>query len=285
VGAQYVRFNGPDASDTPDAEVVGAANARLKWRIEPRVWTHVGVGTSMRAAGLTERYFAFAPAPGGFQVGNPTLSPERKTEVEWGGGVERRWVKLQTSVYAHWYRDYIEQTVLLRGDVNGDTNPDIVRGFRNVDARLLGGELQAIGRLTAHLTVPSTFAVVYGHDTTNDQPLAEIPPWEFETGLRFAQGGRHPWWSLVGVRTVGSQDRVDPDFGEDATDGFATVHVRGGVMLVPQVRLEAGVENLLDTTYHEHLTREAALAVGDLMAGDEVPAPGRFVHLSVRAEF
>jgi outer membrane receptor protein involved in Fe transport len=55
-------------------------------------------------------------------------------------------------------------------------------------------------------------------------------------------------------------------------------------MLVRRLRLEAGVENLLDTTYHEHLTREVALPVGDLRQGDEVPAPGRYAYLTLRLE-
>ncbi|MGD8396981.1 MAG: hypothetical protein PVF43_16045 [Candidatus Eiseniibacteriota bacterium] len=48
--------------------------------------------------------------------------------------------------------------------------------------------------------------------------------------------------------------------------------------------MEIGVENLLDRRYHEHLTHEALLPVGDLAAGDEIPAPGRAIWVDVRVE-
>ena len=282
--AQFVRFNGPGGSDLQDTELAGAGNALLTWQLQRGVSTQLGFGTSVRPAGITERYYAFAPAPGGFQVGNPGLLPERKLEVEWGGAVQQRWLELRTSVYAHRYRDYIESTALLHEDINGDAIPDWVRGFRNVEARLLGGEVNAVARLSHRWTLPLGFAAVYGQDLTNRQPLAEIPPWELQSGVRFANGGRLPWWSQVGARTVGRQDRIDPDFGEDATPGFTTVHLRGGVLVKPHLRFEAGIENLLDASYHEHLTREVALPVGDLRAGDELPAPGRSAYVVVRAD-
>jgi len=238
----------------------------------------------MRAAGITERYLAYAPAPGGFQVGNPALVPEQKFALEWGGRLGRSWLDLETRVYAHWFADFIAQRVLLREDVNADGVTDVVRGFRNVDARLLGGEAEATPRLTPHLSLPTTLALVYGADTTHGTPLAEIPPWELTSGLRVEFAGSAPWWALVGVRAVGAQDRVDREFGEDPTPGFATVHARAGVRLLDRLLLQAGVENVLDTTYHEHLTREVALDAGELAAGDEISAPGRYVALRARVD-
>ncbi|MGA0369771.1 MAG: hypothetical protein ACO3N7_10015, partial [Kiritimatiellia bacterium] len=63
---------------------------------------------------------------------------------------------------------------------------------------------------------------------------------------------------------------------------FAVLHLRGGTEIRPGWTLEAGIENLLDREYHEHLTREVLLPEGDLMAGDEVPNPGRTFTLSTR---
>jgi outer membrane receptor protein involved in Fe transport len=94
-----------------------------------------------------------------------------------------------------------------------------------------------------------------------------------------------PWWAELGGRWVGEQDRVDPEFGEDATPGFFVVHVRAGAQLFERLDLEASVENLLDETYHEHLTRESVFATGGLTAGGEIPAPGRSVHIGLRASF
>jgi outer membrane receptor protein involved in Fe transport len=48
------------------------------------------------------------------------------------------------------------------------------------------------------------------------------------------------------------------------------------------IELRVGVENLLDKEYHDHLTREAIMPVGDLGAGDEIPQPGRSIVVGVR---
>jgi outer membrane receptor protein involved in Fe transport len=48
------------------------------------------------------------------------------------------------------------------------------------------------------------------------------------------------------------------------------------------LRIEAGIENLLNRLYHEHLTREALMPVGDLAAGDEIPESGRWAYIQLR---
>ncbi len=78
VREQYVNFYGPDAADVKDDEVLGSGNIVLSWQALDWLETHIGSGVTSRAASVTERYFAFAPTPGGFQVGNPTLDPEKK---------------------------------------------------------------------------------------------------------------------------------------------------------------------------------------------------------------
>ena len=49
--------------------------------------------------------------------------------------------------------------------------------------------------------------------------------------------------------------------------------------------IEAGVENLLDKEYWEHLTREAAGNVPGLERGQEIPQPGRWVSVALRFEY
>jgi iron complex outermembrane receptor protein len=49
------------------------------------------------------------------------------------------------------------------------------------------------------------------------------------------------------------QDRVDTDLSEQATPGWAILNLKGGLTL-GQWRLQLVVENLLDRTYHEHLS-------------------------------
>jgi iron complex outermembrane recepter protein len=191
------------------------------------------------------------------------------------------WIDIELSAFAAKVDDYILSTRLFSMDVNNDGVTDVVRGFRNVDAELAGGEAAAVARLAEGVTLPVSLAFVRGRNTTDGRDLPEIPPFNLEAALRYARPeGARPWWIQAGVRYDARQNKIDPLFPEDATPSWIVAHLRGGVTIGKGLTLEVGIENLLDEEYHEHLTREAALATGALMAGDEIPAPGR--HVTVR---
>ena len=91
-------------------------------------------------------------------------------------------------------------------------------------------------------------------------------------------------------RFVSGQDRVDPDFAvpvplafrENETPGYAVFRLRAGMRLWDRLDLEAGVENLTDKLYHEHLSREVMMPSGDLAPGSELVQPGRWFYLRAR---
>ncbi|MFO7715277.1 TonB-dependent receptor domain-containing protein [Desulfosarcina sp.] len=285
VREQYVNFYGADAADVTQEEVVGSGNIVLSWQPMARVATHIGGGIATRPAGVTERFYAFAPAPGGFLVGNPTLDPEKKIELEWGIDFNYPRVEASLSLFHNWVQDYILQTEIDRFDVNGDGVEDVVRGFSNVDARLYGAELSLRLRAGEHWSFPVTASFVRGRNSTDDRNLPEIPPLEGTVAARFDAGDEFPWYAQAGGRFVDRQDRIDETFPENETAGFATFHLRGGITLHRVIKIEMGVENLFDKEYNEHLTREAFFTQGDLVQGGEVPAPGRTLYASLRFDF
>lgn len=284
----FVRFYGPEAADADASETVGAGNILLEWMapgITDALSLHVGAGVSSRTAGVTERYFAFAPAPGGFQIGNPTLDPEIKYEVEAGLDWQSDWAECALSAYHFWVNDYINPVALAREEINGDGNPDLIRGYENIDARLYGAEAALTLKLGERWWIPMTLSYVRGENTTDDRDLPEIPPLEGRAALRYVDTTANPWWVQFGGRFVARQDKVDEEFPEDETAGFSVFHLRAGAVANRKFHVEAGIENLFDQDYHEHLTRESLLPVGDLMAGDEIPAPGQSVYVSFRVKF
>ncbi len=285
VRENYIRFYGEEAGDVARTETLPSANLVLQWEPREGLEVHVGAGLASRAAGMTERYFAFAPAPGGFLLGNPALDAEKKVEFDLGASWRKSRCLFFVSVFNDGVRDYILQTEIDRQDVNGDGTEDLIRGFINTDARLYGAEAGAVlGRLE-HWSFPLSIAWVHATDRKSGFPLPEIPPLEGRAAARAEYGQRFPWWTELGGRFVDSQTRVDVTFPEDETPGFAVWHLRGGVQLTGWLQLQAGIENLFDKEYHEHLTREAAMPVGDLMAGDEIPAPGRGFYVSLTGTF
>ena len=211
------------------------------------------------------------------------MAQETKYTVVWGTAWRRDELELTLDSYAAWVDDFILPTTIAREDVNGDGSEDRVRGFHSVEATLLGGEAGIVPRLTRELSVPTSFAVVYGQNETDGRPLPEIPPWELRTALRADFAMAFPWWAEVGARWDGKQTRVDEAFGEDATPAFIVAHLRAGATILDHFELAGAIENLLDAEYHEHLTREAVFAQGGLTQNGEIPAPGRSAHARVRA--
>jgi iron complex outermembrane receptor protein len=287
VRENYVFRNGdPGAGKVDRSQTLGSGQLFVVWEGVENLRAQLGGGLTSRTANLTELYFAFAPAPGGFLVGNPALSPEKKIEIAGGIDWSSEHVDLSIDFFHAWFEDYILPTLIDVDDVNGDGVDDLIRGFVNVNARTTGVELGLVLRAGAHWSLPVSLSYVRGRNTSDDRDLPEIPPLEGQAALRFDSGtDRFPCWLQFGGRFANRQDEIDPLFGEDATGGFVVLHLRGGVELWRGLSLQAGIENLLDREYHEHLTRETALPVGDLGAGDEIPAPGRHVYVTFNGSF
>jgi iron complex outermembrane receptor protein len=286
VRENYVFFYGPEAAQVDRSFVVGGANLRAEWWPTESLRARLGTGLTSRAPNTTELYFAFAPAPGGFLVGNPSLDPEKKIEIAGSLNWSTSHADLEVAAFYAGWRDYVLPTLIARMDVNGDGTDDDVRGFVNVDARSYGAEARLLLSAWDHWSLPLDFMWVRGQNTSGDRPLPQIPPIEGRAALRFdSHGERFPWWAQFGGRFVAAQTRLDPAFGENQSASFYTLHVRGGVELLPGLDLQLGLENLLDRNYSEFLTLPSFFTQGELEAGEDIPAPGRHVYVTLRWAF
>jgi len=285
VREQYVRFYGDEAAETDRDETLGSLALKLERPFGERTSAHVRVGYSSRAAGVTERYYAFGPAPGGFQIGNPTLQAEKKWEGE--AGLVRSCERM-TLVANLWYAgltDFILPTVVARMDVNGDGNPDNIKGFLNVDAALYGGELGLEYRATPRWVLPLTLSYVRGRNTTDDRNLPEMPPLTGTLDVRWLAHEGTRTWLTAGCYAAWDQDKIDPLFPEDTTPGYVIYHLRAEGALSENLSVLAEVDNLFDRLYTDHLTREALTATASLTPGQEIPMPGRSLILRARWSF
>jgi iron complex outermembrane receptor protein len=270
----YVAFYGPAAAVTDRDENLVSGNVLFSRNLGDRVTLQTGLGLVSRAAGMTERYFAYAMSPIGLLVGNPTLDAEQKRELSIGARFTGRAFSGSVSGYYYSVRDYILPVIL-------ETAPTQVAGFENTDATLIGLDLAFDYRPAKRWSVPGALFYVRGRDDTRDVPLPEIPPLELRLALRRSFSTRATSWLELGGRFVADQDRVDPAFAENPTPGFAVWHLRGRIDVARAVGIVAGVENLLDKEYWEHLTREAAANVPGLTPGQEIPQPGRHLTLAL----
>lgn len=86
------------------------------------------------------------------------------------------------------------------------------------------------------------------------EPLPSILPFDSRLGGRIHQTGPEPAWSVeLSVRIVDGQDRVASSLLESSTPGFAVWDLRSFWKVNDRLLLIAGVENLGDRNYAEHL--------------------------------
>jgi len=283
VAETYVDVGGSDGTIAQDDQLWSGTlqigrDVSEAWRV------NLALGHIESAPNLTQRYRAFGPEPGGFGLGTPSLDPETKQEIELRAEGTVHTHRLGIALYAARIDDFLYPTTLTMLDVNGDGRIDRVRGHENRDVERWGMEAEAILTASETLQVPLKMEFVRA-ETTDGTPVPETPPLELHGALQWSPASEWNPVAELGLRYVHKQDQIDPAFGEDATPSFALVHVRVQFQPVENWWVEAGIENLLDRTYHEHLTREALLPVGDLQAGDEVPGPGRSFTLAVRTRW
>lgn len=260
-----------------------SANLILQHTLQADWMIQAGLSRVEAVPNLTQRYLSFGPVPGGFGVGTPSLDPETKVEIEFRTEGRIGPHAVGVAVFAAHVQDYLLPTTITMLDVNGDGRKDRVRGTINEDAELYGAEASATLVLSEALTLPITLSFVRGEVSDSGEPLPEIPPMDVRAALRWQGGGARPWYAEAGIYAAARQDRVNSEFGEDETPSYALIHIKAGMDLTEHWKLEAGVENLFDREYHDHLSREALLPEGDLKAGDEVPGPGRGFQLAAKA--
>lgn len=158
---------------------------------------------------------------------------------------------------------------------------------RNIKARTWGAEATLEYKINEHWKADGSLAYVRGENRTDDVPLAQIPPLEARLGLQYESDA----WSVgTLLRLVAEQDRVSvgqgnvvgQDIGENA--GFAVLSVNAGWRPMEQLRLSAGVDNLFDRTYAEHISRAGAMVSGFTQT-ERVNEPGRTLWMRADLKF
>jgi len=208
-------------------------------------------------------------------------APEKTSQLD--TGLVYAGSRLAASVSA-FYSNVDDYILIQTGYLKGMRSVTVTR---NVDARTWGGEADAAYALTTRWSLTGTLAYTRGENRTDDLPLAQMPPLEMRTGLNYAD---ERWSAGVLWRVVAEQDRyalrqgnvVGQDLGR--TGGFGVLSLNAGWKPTEAVLVSAGIDNLFDKAYAEHLSRGGA-AVSGFEQTLRVNEPGRTLWLKVGASF
>ncbi len=203
------------------------------------------------------------------------VEPEKTAQVDLGAHFQYDNLSWWTTGYVGMVTDYIIF--------------DYGNGTRigNVDGYIAGAEAGARYQFDGPWSVNGAMAYAWGENRDTGKALPQIAPLEARLGFTYEQQA----WTLNSVlRMVAGQDRVAINQGNvvgydfSTSDAFMTVDVNAEYRLNEVLTLRAGVDNLFDETYSEHLNKAGSSAFG-YPANTAFNEPGRTVWLSASASF
>jgi len=235
-------------SQSLEHDVNTSNSVRLSWSLGGRLPTHLE----------NYGYFVYSLLDGHFYNGNPQLDREshRQIETAWTfNGTRWAW---QASLYYTHISDWIGGRI---------TSPGF-KLYENLGkAQLYGGELSMAWQITSGWRWNGSLQYTRGRQLSLADNLPFIPPLQGETALTWSN---ETWWLEGSLRAAAEQSYIAAkSTREDKSDGFALVNLRARYRLSDTWEIKSGVENLLDETYHEHLSV------------NNLPAPGRNIYLGL----
>ncbi|MEJ2061570.1 MAG: TonB-dependent receptor, partial [Gammaproteobacteria bacterium] len=242
---------------------------------------YAGYARSVRTADATERYIASnSMTPDGRWVGNPDLRPEKHNQFEAGAKLGRGKLAVNGSVFYDQVQDFI-----LR-DRFHSTDPTLGNAtiYRNVGAQLYGTNLGAVWKPVRGWKAGFNMSYVAATNTDDNRPIAQIPPLGGDVSLEYRPGR---WYAGGKMIWNATQTRVDdnPNTGSGLdvgqTPGWSIMNVYGGVAVTRHVMARAGIDNLFNRNYANHLNKASAFDVTQV----QVNEPGRVAWVRLSAQF
>ena len=284
-----------NAEDLSGEETTFDAVARFWTPEEDGVSWRVTLARKQKMPGYIQRY-GWLPinasgglADGNIYVGDTGLDPETAWIAEAGFDYASETAYVRPTIFVRQIDDYIQgvpfndtvgvtdSPVEMIAAMNGDPTP---LRWDNVDARLYGLDLDAGYDVRGPLRLDGVLNFVCGERRDIDDNLYRVAPPNLTLGLTWEAS---TWSATFETRAVAEQDDVSAANSEAESAGYIVLSAYGDWEIRDGVRLAAGVENLLDHVYKDHLSGYNRNGFGDVPVGERIPGAGRgvFVRLNI----
>ena len=225
-----------------------------------------GFGFAERPTTLIERYadgLFISSLQSGFTrvIGDPDLKPERAWQVDLGVSTEQERWRGRAAWYYSWVLDYVTYFDDSVANPQPFADARLLNYMNTPLASLTGFELYGEYDLLPRMSTFGKASYIQGRDETLDTWLPGISPFEGTVGLRFHNPDKERRWNIdMGARMVTTQN----DLGtirmaggttvvEERTPGFTTCFIRGNWDYSKHLRMYAGIDNVFNRNYQEHL--------------------------------
>jgi iron complex outermembrane receptor protein len=279
--ADAATFNGADRSIT---EHNWDFTAQVRYRHSDAVSYEFAVARKSRAPSLVERNMWTATnassgmADGRTYLGNLALDSEVSNQITLGADWRGDAWSAQPSVFYNRVDDYIQGTPIARTDSGGNA----VLQYNNIDAGLYGIDGSWQYRVDNALVLSGSLSYARGKRTDVSDNLYRIAPLRMDVNAEYARG---KWTHRAEWQMAARQSKVSSYNDETETGGYGLVHLRTRYRIQSNFSISAGIENLLDKRYAEHLSGVNRVTDSDVPVGERLPGAGRFGYVAVDYRF
>jgi iron complex outermembrane receptor protein len=277
------RFNAADRSKTDN-------NFDLLAKLVHRVSSHLAVeaeaGRKTRSPSYQERYL-WLPieatnglADGNVYVGDIDLDPEVAYEIGLGADWRSPRFFIEPRVFYRYVDDYI-QGVPATDPLVTALRPDALQ-FANVDAKFYGADAPWGVMLNRHWSLAGVISYVRGKRDDISDDLYRIAPLNGRATLTYE---RSNWWAAVEAVAYAKQNKVSTTNRETKSDSYELFNLRAAIEPYRGLVINAGVENIFDKNYADHLSGINRVNGTDVPVGDRVPGHGRSFFASLRLRY
>jgi len=290
------------------------ATLQLTQTINDNLKFKLGVARKQRAPSYQERYL-WSPlestaglADKRTYVGDINLNPETAYNIDAGVDWQSDRIYFTPRIFYKQVKNYIQGTPTTSGPAYNFrvAQGNMIKGggfctanplnpfcvplqFSNVDAKFYGIDAGFGTNITDHIALDGTISYVRGKRRDINDNLYRIAPLNSTVALSYY--GDADWSVTAEGNFYGKQNKVSQTNAEQKSAGYSLFNLRGRYAIKRNIELTAGINNILDRFYQDHLggynriTTDAAGVASAVATGARLPGEGRNFFVQARARF
>jgi iron complex outermembrane recepter protein len=234
----------------------------IETEINEALSMYLGLGVKNRAPSYQERYL-WTPmeatgglADGNTYIGNINLESETAQQIDFGLTYQSKTVMVSPHIFYQNIDDYIQGTPLGMNNMSASMMANMMAGdenplqFNNVDAKLYGFDMNGYFQVNDQIRFSAIVSYVQGERRDINDNLYRIAPLNGNVNATYYSDN---WSTNIAFVLAAAQDDVSVTNNEQKSAGYGVINVDFQYYLNNQVTLRAGVDNILDKEYRNHL--------------------------------
>ncbi len=296
-GVLATNFNNGDRSETYNNHDLVF---KVGYQLDEQTTLNASLSSKQRAPSYQERYLWLPMqstgglADGHTYIGNFDLDSETANELNLGVDYQTETLALSVQAFYKDINDYIQGTpyeasgvmmvdnaIAMFANMMSGGNPPLQ--YNNVDAKLYGAEVSYALQFNQQWSLAGNLSYVRGKRTDEGDDLYRIAPLNHRLSVKY----QADQWQVELINELfAEQDKVSEYNSEAETSGYGLLHLAANYQVTDALQLRAGVDNLTDKRYQEHLAGyNRVMGNEDIAVGERLYGTGRSARVGVTYKF